>query len=569
MNTEKGKLKKNAFLKKERQKYNVAEAELNFDNPSYRNPEVPSFDPAKMTLDNYSGPWESAQMTHLIRRLKFGISIKDLSDFSSLSMEQSVNLLLIEAPEPGLPINDYNNGEDIFDPDVPFGETWINAPYSDFEGEKVMSLKRWWIDNILNQGHSITEKMMLFWHNHIVTEWFGVFVANSSYKYMATIRKHQMGSFKQLIRDITVDVSMLLYLNGAQNHKDAPDENYARELQELFCIGKGENALFTENDVRSAARILTGWSVSWPELEMIYDPWRHDENDKQFSEFYGNRLISGRSGENGKEELDDLMDMIFDNEESALFITRKIYTFFVYPQITSEVEENIIQPLAQMLRENNFVIKPVLEKLFKSEHFYDPNIKGSVIKDPTNQLLGMWRTLNPPVPQEWNIYEQGELKSSMLWSMYGIGMQLGDPPSVAGWPAYYQVPIFDKGWITTNTITSRAIHSDSIVYWGFWSPNGQIPADLLGFIDTFDDPGNPNALIDTLALLFLGHEIEQETKDRFKNILLSGQAQDYYWTTAWATYKSDPSNVDYRAIVENRLKWMMQRILQIAEAHLF
>lgn len=568
MNPENSNPQRDAFLERMRTKYKVEEAVLGFDNQASRDPERPSFDPKMMNLNTYQGPWEGPQITHLVRRLKFGVSIDDYRDFSAMTMEEAVDLLLTEGPDLPPPVNDYNDGDEILDPDVPFGETWVNEEGpNEFNGERLMSLKRYWIENIINQGHSITQKMLLFWHNHLVTEWWGVFYGTASYRYFELLRKYQMGDVKQLIKEMTYDISMLYYLNGASNNKYAPDENYARELQELFTIGKGPNGKYTEGDVQMAAKILTGWTVTYPGMQMIYDPDRHDETDKQFSEFYGNRIIAGRSGEAGKEELDDLMDMIFENEECALFLCRKVYKFFVYPEIDQEIEDNIIAPLAQILRDNDYVLKPVLDALFKSQHFYDTNIKGSVIKDPVNHLLGLWRTLKPQNPENFTDFQYAEMKSAMLWSMHNIGMQLGDPPNVAGWQAYYQQPNYDKGWITTNTITVRGIHTDSITYWGFWNPQEPIPADYVAFAESLDEPGDPNKLIDQIVLLLFGHEINDNAKGRLKAILLSGQAQDYYWTDAWFAYQNNPSE-DTRRIIEDRLKWMMQRVLQYAEYHL-
>jgi len=569
MNPEKNNPERDAFLERQRIKYKVTEPVLDYDKHSSRDPEQTTFDPQMMTLNTYQGPWEAAQISHLIRRLKFGVSIDDLTHFSSLTMEQAVDLLLTEAPELNPPVNDYNNSEEgVFDPDVPFGETWVNEEgANEYNGGRIMSLKRYWVDNIINQGHSITEKMLLFWHNHLVTEWWGTFYGTGSYKYLELLRKYQMGNIKDLVKEMTYDITMLYYLNGASNNKYAPDENYARELQELFTIGKGPNGNYTEGDVQMAAKILTGWTVTYPEMQMVYNQYNHDETDKQFSEFYGNRVIQGRSGEAGKEELDDLMDMIFDNDECAMFLCRKIYKFFVFPEISPEVETSIITPMAQLLRDSNYVIKPVLDKLFKSEHFYDTNVKGSVVKDPVNHLLGLWRTLKPAIPDWFDEVARAEVKSSMVWSMHNIGMQLGDPPNVAGWKAYYQQPNYDKGWITTNTITTRGIHTDSITYWGFWNPTEAIPADYIAFAETLEDPANPNMLIDQIVILLFGHEINDKAKERLKSILLSGQAQDYYWTDAWNNYQASPTE-DRRRIIEDRMKWMMQRVLQYAEYHL-
>ncbi|GLR17201.1 DUF1800 domain-containing protein [Portibacter lacus] len=560
--------KRDAFLDKMRKKFNVKDPILNFTTASTRNPEKPTFDPKKMSLDNYQGPWEKEQITHLIRRLKFGLTKQDLTDFSAMTMEEAVDTLLTEGPQHDPPVNDYNDGGEINDPDVEFGKTWVNkVGPTDYDGERLMSLKRYWLDNILNQGHSITEKMLLFWHNHLVTQWWGVFYGKASYDYLELLRKFHMGDIKELVKQMTIDVSMLYYLNGASSYKDAPDENYARELQELFTIGKGPNANYTEGDVRMAAKVLTGWTVTWPGRAFAYEEWRHDETDKQFSEFYGNRVIAGRGGQEGKEELDDLIDMIFDNNECALFLCRKIYSFFVYPEIDADVEEKIIVPLANLLRESNYVVKPVLDKLFKSEHFYDLNVKGSVIKDPVNHLLGLWRTLDPPVPSNFSALDKAEMKTAMIWSMHNIGMQIGDPPNVAGWQAYYQAPNFDKGWITTNTITGRGLHTDSLVYWGFWNPKEPIPADFIKFAETLDSPEDPNQLIDQITLLLFGLDINEASKGRLKSVLLSGQSEDYYWTNAWFEYQNNPTE-DSRRIIEDRLKWMMQRVLQYAEYQL-
>lgn len=532
------------------------------------NPDKPDFDPQFMSLNKYAGDWTDLQITHLLRRTKFGFTKKDLDFFRSLDLDQSIDLLLTPEQDPPLPVNDYNE-DDFVDPDVPWGESWLNAPHNgDYEGGRIMSLKRWWMNNIINQGHSITEKMLLFWHNHLVTEWWGVFVAKASYNYIQTLRKYHLGNFKTLMKEITLDISMLLYLNNAQSQKAAPDENYARELQELFCIGKGPNSKYTEDDVRAAARVLTGWSIdNWPPNRSEFQVWRHDTGDKQFSEFYGNKIIKGKSGEQGAEELDELLDMIFENEETALFMCRKFYKFFVYPEISDEVEEKIIIPLAEIFRNNGYEVKPVIETLLFSEHFYDINVKGAIIQDPVQHLLTIWKNFNPPLPPDMNEFQKVGLKSSMFWSMHNNGMQLGDPPSVAGWQAYYQAPIYDKGWITTNTILSRAINSDSLIYWGFWSPSHQVPADLVAFSESLDHPEDPNAWIDQVALLFLGVEVSDQVKQSLKSILLSNQAEDYYWTIAWNTFQQNPTPSN-RQIIENRLKWTMQRVLQLAESHL-
>ncbi len=213
-------------------------------------------------------------------------------------MSQAVDLLLTKGTVT-LPVNNYNDpANGVEDPEIAFGETWINSAYGDqYEGPRTNSLKGWLIKNMLNQDTSVEEKMLLFWHNLLPIQTWGVFYAKLSYRYFEMLRRNLFGNFKTMIKELTLDPAMLLYLNGTFNNKEAPDENYGRELQELFCIGKGPNANFTEEDVQAAARVLTGWVVRWEDFEAsrtlpsyFYSPF-HDTTNKQFSAFYGNRVI--------------------------------------------------------------------------------------------------------------------------------------------------------------------------------------------------------------------------------------------------------------------------------------
>jgi len=357
-------------------------------------------------LENYNGAWTETQAAHLLRRTLFGIKSKELNQFKDLSLSQAVNQLIKESPKPNPPINNFNNAEEgIEDPHVPLGETWITAPYAnEIEAERIISLKGWVIQNFITQEATIHEKMILFWHNLLVTQSWDVFVSKTSYQYFDMLRTYALGNYKEMIKALTLDPAMLLFLNGTFNHKEAPDENYARELQELFCIGKGPNSKYTERDVQMAAKILTGWVINWEDdvlkdksVGTYFYPPIHDTSDKEFSEFYGNRVIKGRSGVLGRQELDDLLDMIFENEETAYYICRRIYNFFVYNEIDATTEENVIKPLAKIFRENNYEIKPVLSALFQSEHFFHPLNQGAQIKNPTDLVLATWRTMEMPI----------------------------------------------------------------------------------------------------------------------------------------------------------------------------
>lgn len=528
-------------------------------------------------LETYAGEWGDTQASHLLKRTLFGYRKADLQHFSALTLDAAVDELIATSPNPEIPLNNYNDSSaGVDDPDIPFGEPWIDAPYrNELEGARITSFKGWLIQNLIEQENTIHEKMILFWNNLIPAKVWDVFVSKLSYRYFETLREHALGDFRTLIKAITLDPSMLLFLNGAWNHKYAPDENYARELQELFCIGKGPNAAFTEGDVQTAARLLTGNSLDWDRGVMqagrVYSffnaDW-HDTEDKVFSSFYNDLQIEGRTGESGTEELDDLFDMLLSNEETALYLSRRLYNFFVHPEIDESVETLVIEPVAQLMRDNDYDISMVLKTLFKSAHFYEEENVGSMIKSPTDHLVGFWRTMNVQYHSDdpTSIYRANR---SLLWSMAEVGQEIGDPPNVSGWAPYYQVPSFDRLWITTDSITKRAIRVDSLIHWGFWvSESETINADLLAFAETLDSPQNPNDLITETAQILLGVSMSQETHDYLKSILLSGQQTDGYWQGAWIDYQENPDDAVFKEIVESRLKLTLQAMCQLAEFQL-
>jgi uncharacterized protein (DUF1800 family) len=265
-------------------------------------------------LDPYTGVWTDAEIRHLLYRTTFGTKPAHIALLKNMSPSQAVDLLLQEQAVLPAPVNNYSGAkyEDagvmktITDPNVPLGQTWINANYdNEVEFWRNMSLKGWWLQSILGQEPSIHEKMTFFWHNHIPIQFLEVYNARLSYRYLLNIRSNALGNFKTLVKEVTISPAMLYYLNGTYNEKWDPDENYARELQELFCIGKGPNSQYTEDDVKAAAKVLTGWKADWNTNATYFNANVHDEGDKQFSSFYNNTVIKGKSGQSGKDELDD------------------------------------------------------------------------------------------------------------------------------------------------------------------------------------------------------------------------------------------------------------------------
>ncbi|HEX8461100.1 MAG TPA: DUF1800 family protein, partial [Segetibacter sp.] len=311
-------------------------------------------------LKAYTGAWTDNEVIHLLKRTMFGSKKADIDYFKTKTMSQAVDELLTpSAALPAPPLKDYNETGALTQPDTNIlaGTTWVNDPNNDgtIQSRRRASFKKWWMGNMVNQDRSIREKMTLFLHNHFSTETNDVGNAQYVYKHHAMLRTNAIGNFKNLVREITVDPAMLIYLNGQFNTATAPDENYGRELQELFCCGKGPGSLYTESDVKAAAKVLTGWRNNPATISSYFTASRHDTTNKQFSAFYNNTVITGRTGATaGDLELDALLTMVFNAQEVSKYICRRLYRWFVYYDIDSSVETNVIEPLAVIFRNNNY-----------------------------------------------------------------------------------------------------------------------------------------------------------------------------------------------------------------------
>ena len=519
-------------------------------------------------LQQFAAAWDESTLRHLLRRTLFGFKQEDLTAWKGKSMAEVVQLLVSPSQSPLPPINNYNDAN-FSDPTVPAGQTWVNAPYDgNANGRRNTSLKSWWLGNLVQQNSSVHEKMTLFWHNHFAVEAVDVNDARYMYRYYTLLRKYALGNFKELVLEITKDPAMLRYLNGYQNNKNAPDENYARELQELFTLGKGPLVFYTEADVRAAARVLTGYTVNATTISSAFDPNRHDTGNKQFSTYYQNKVILGKTGANGAKETEELIDMLFLQDEIALHLCRKLYRFFVYYEIDAATEANVILPMANLFRTKNYEVKPVLELLFSSTHFYDPVNVAGMIKSPLDYCVGLCKEFKMQFPDSSDFANQYLMFDYIRTQASNMQQNLADPPSVAGWPAYYQAPQFHELWINSDTLPRRNQFMNILLTSGYTRNGKKIFIDVLTYVNALSNPGNPNLLIrDTVAhLCAIGLTVE--VIQFLKSILLSGQSTDSYWTDAWTSYKANPTNVVARNMVLSRLNSMFSYLMNLPEYQL-
>ncbi|MEO8591061.1 MAG: DUF1800 domain-containing protein [Flavobacteriales bacterium] len=528
-----------------------------------------------MALTPYTGPFGTPELKHLLRRSLYGAAPADLVHFAGQSLDQVADELLTFTNDTTPPIKAYwgLNGTtpdpSLVDPDVPFGSTWIDTvrTIDDTEqsSQRVASFVFWRTGLMAEQQRNLREKLTLFWFNHMPNQVFQVFNPRVSYDYDQLLRNKCMGNFRELIYDVSTSGAMLIYLNGFLNTVNAPDENFARELMELFTLGEGSG--YTEADVQTAARVLTGWTVQEDILgtiilpQVIFRPPQHDTNDKLFSAFFNNTVITGQSGPDaGATELNALLDMICAKEEVSKFICRELYRFFTHGEIDATVETNVIEPLAELFRDNASApdqMRTVVRALLTSDHFFSDTIRGCMIKSPADLVVGALRQLGMPFPTPAQFEAQYNVWAGVYYLISYCGQELVNPPNVAGWPAYYQYPLYDSIWMDTATYPARNFSMQGILYNGFvtdgslYQPESQnltFKIDLLAVVAQFTDPYDPNVLVAEAAELLFAIPVSQGVRDQLKtNYLLLGQQNDFYWSDAYEIYVLDPNTTDMTA----------------------
>lgn len=547
------------------------------------------------SLKKYNGPFNTPELLHLLRRTLFGASIEDIKFFTGKTLHESIDIIIPATPKiPPPPLRTYySNPDPLLDQmekyndngsveiAVPFGTTWINTPLQSYfllgsSNNRRASLKNWWTGLQIHQNRSLYEKMLMFYQTVLVTQDSVIEDALLMYSTQMLYRKHVFGNYKQLIKEISLDPGMLKYLNGEKNSKSAPDENFARELQELFTLGKGPGSQYTEEDVRQAAKILTGWSVQYSQTingkqhniipKIIFSQSKHDTSTKVFSSFYNNKTISpdlsiSSDQDRALNELHQLIDLIFSKEEVSKYICRRLWRFFVYNEIDDTVEQEIIEPLSEVFRfydEDPHQMRLVLQALFSSDLFFLSQYRSCMIKSPSDYIVGMLRQIGFPFPDSSQLEAQYYMWGFMRSGIVNSGFDINDPPDVAGWPAYYQQPAFYELWYDTTSFPFRRGMYEAISRSSFSldkkntydfannpSYGYTVKMNFADLIDKFKDPSDPKLLIDELCELIIAPPLSDKVKKELKEIyLLRGQANDYYWSEAWQIYTNDPNTND-------------------------
>lgn len=381
-----------------------------------------------MTLNPLpAGSWTRVHAAHLLARAGFGASPADIEVCHARGMEAAVEALFSptgewtgpEAPEwvkPGIEIlPDPREIRSLSEEE----RRKVEMERRREQALQMGALRGWWFDRMRNGPDPLREKLVLFWHGHFATSVEKVRQPYALYLQNRLFRERALGSWREFIVAVSKDPAMLIYLDNARSRAGNPNENYARELLELFTLGEGN---YTEDDVKAAARALTGHGLARGRMAYEYRARNHDGSEKTFL---------GRTGKLGLEEI---ADQILAQPVAARFITGKLWTFFAGMAPGPELAE----ALASSFTRHQGEFRPFLREMFRSEAFYAREVVSAQVKSPVQWLVGMARELEAPLPHPAICASVTRL----------LGQDLFAPPNVKGW---------DGGiaWITTANLIHR------------------------------------------------------------------------------------------------------------------
>lgn len=411
-------------------------------------------------------PFDSVKAAHLLNRAGFGGTIDEVRKVLELGPSAAVDWLLDfpdqNAEEQGADVPDlsavdgypatFKDLRKQIEGKTPEQIKALRQKVQMANGDAIRATINWWLRRMTDGPHPLQEKLTLFWHGHFVTSDKDERSATAMWKQNELLRKMAVGNFRQFVRAISRDPAMLDYLNNTQNRKAHPNENYARELMELFTLGIGN---YTEDDVKQGARAFTGWA--------------HDGDDFVFRKFDHDEGVKIFMGRRGNFDGDDIIDIILSPNIAARFVGSKLFRFFAY----EELEDTLADAVGFEFREGNYELRPLVKMILRSKAFYSPQAIGSQIKSPIQLVLGVIRQMNLVMPAA----------PVLLGPLNQMGQVPFAPPNVRGWPG-------GRMWINTSTLFVR-------YNTGYRLLDGQLPrVEKGGFSEETKDAPDATAVVD-------------------------------------------------------------------------
>jgi uncharacterized protein (DUF1800 family) len=456
------------------------------------------------TIDN---PWDSQKVRHLHNRVGFGIETSQIPNALSMTpaayIDALINAAMALAP----------TAEPAWAPLDPDDYAANGFTYGEDENSVLVDETQYtFIKELIDNG--VRGRMTLFWHNHFVTRVNEYEFAGYAFRYFQALQRNCFGNFRAFITEMGLNNAMLKFLNGFENTAGSPNENYARELYELFALGEGNG--YTEDDIVETSRALTGYNdyANGDNSNIIFNAANFDVEDKTIFEQTGNW------------NYDDVHTILFDQKTQliARYICEKIYVNFVSPEVDDEtIRPNIINPLADIFIANNFDIAPVLRTLFKSEHFFDEKAENTIIKSPLDLIVQFMTTTG------FNFGTYDMIKEPIKNISRLFDQDIMNPPTVFGWPG-------DRDWINSGTITFRpAFLFDDMLSWALEQDEEQLRQFAIGVSGNSTDPDVVTKDIFEALMNEVPYTLDDfETGiDVFKSSVPSNYFEDNIWTLSF------------------------------------
>jgi hypothetical protein len=442
-------------------------------------------------------PWNAQRVAHLFRRMGFAATNEQIQQGLLMTPSDLIDQLLDAA-------------YDLGSPDPPIWGSYTSADYNGDQNliqQHRREMRYRWLNDML--GESIRAKMALFWHNHFVTS-LNTYQCNSyMWGYYSLINEYAFGNFRIFAREMGKNAAMLEYLNGNLNVAGQPNENYARELMELFTMGESNG--YSQVDIVEMARALTGWQeADYNCTPPYFDNTKHDNNPKTIF------------GETGNYTFTTAHNLIFSAraDQVAHFVTTKIYKNFVY----QTVDQTVVEGMAATFKAGNWELLPVMKQLYKSEHFFDDRFMAARIKSPLECMVPILKMAGaqnlPAIADNW-------WDDIAYWS-YQLGQDLFSPPNVAGWPGYH-------AWLNESTLTTRWDYCSVTAY--LLTQDVTLRENLRTLAQNLTNDSNDPAII-TGALIgfFLGQTLQPV---HFQAAVINFKAnvpENYYTDGSWNLY---------------------------------
>lgn len=496
-------------------------------------------------------PWNYERAAHVLRRASIAPKNSQILDAVSKGFESTIDMIFKPFSVDISEITPWCDEDPQIKPIAP-------KTLQDILDERIQRreiIGRWYLKVIGTSKISIQERMVSFWHNHFVSEFDVVDTPQWMYIQNQLFRKNCLGNFRTFVQDVTIDPAMLIYLDGYKNKKIGNNkqinENYARELMELFTCGVldwNNNPNYTENDVLEAARSLSGWTFS---------PSTHPDAIERASRvgrsglFLQSNWDSGSKtfmGKTGNWRYTDIISILFSerSDQIALNICEKIYRAFVY----DTPDRVIIRALADEFKKN-WEIKPMLMRLLKSAHFFDKVNIGAMYKSPIDYILGSLHMMNITHIPDFALKEMSRFNRDVSNRLTSLGQSIFNPPNVKGWPG-------GRTWVSTSTISQRhklmidiingTISFNKIKYYDF---------DPIVFAKSFPDPTNPRTLCTDICNAMLNTAPSEKEYQMLLDTMLDG-AKEYEWTIDDPKFQAD-----------KRLKKFLIEVAKLAKYQLY